>query len=408
MVQRSFLQAAHYRRGRRGYNGDGRIHGVVIHDMEAPERLDTAEAVQRYFANPKIRPSSAHKNFDSNSIAVSVQDGDEAYHAPPASRWTLGYEQAGYARQTAAEWRDPYSIAMIRIVADELRSDSEKYGFPLEERSVADLKRGNVDGVYTHDSVSKAWGQSDHWDPGPHYPMDFLLQNARNGTHTVPPPSADNTYYPGDRGGAVKFIQGMINILIDAGTIAMPSWGRLVEDGVYGKNTTASVKMVERFGNRMSEMAGSKGRIREDGVADAEFASVVAFFLPASLARLSRPGTRPNPAPPVVKPADPNPGGSNSRTMKPGDRGEDVRFVQASANLLFKSGIVKTPSWGALLEDGVYGRNTQASVKMIQRFGNDMLKLSGSKELLKVDGIAGPKFAELLGYWLPVAIKKLR
>src|SRR5688572_13889549 len=81
---------------------------VVLHDMEAPEKPATAENIASWFAGPNAPRASAHWCFDSNSAVRCVADKDVAWHAPGANHNGLGYEMAGYARQTGAEWLDPY------------------------------------------------------------------------------------------------------------------------------------------------------------------------------------------------------------------------------------------------------------------------------------------------------------
>src|SRR4051794_37904817 len=92
---------------------------LVIHDMEAPETGDTAENVAHYFANqPKgSSGSSAHYCIDNNSVVQCVRDHDVAWHAPGANHDGLGFEHAGYARQTAQEWNDAYSKSMLLLSA---------------------------------------------------------------------------------------------------------------------------------------------------------------------------------------------------------------------------------------------------------------------------------------------------
>jgi hypothetical protein len=287
----AFKQAQWYHEGRRGYNGDGRIHGVVVHSMEAPEKGTTAEAVATYFANGSGgRPSSADWCFDSNSEVECVRATDEAYHAPPASRWTRGYEHAGYARQTAQDWHDPFSWAMLRRSAVMLGKESQRFKFPIRYLSVADLKAGRIDGVTTHDAVSKAFGKSSHWDPGPGFPMTEWLKMARDGIHTVAPPPATSGLRRGDSGPAVGFLQAMLNIAAPVRINAYGKSGGQVLDineanPEFGIKTEAAVMEFERFQQVMWMIAGAKGTPpKVDGIADQQVASGLAFWIPIILA----------------------------------------------------------------------------------------------------------------------------
>lgn len=147
---------------------------LVVHDMEAPERATTAETVADYFATTSVK-ASAHYCVDTNSVVQCVRDQDVAYHAPGANHNGLGIEHAGYARQSAAEWADPYSRAMLREVSAPLAAGlCRAYSIPPVWLSATDLKLG-ARGITSHWNVSLAFGRSTHTDPGPNFPAaDFV------------------------------------------------------------------------------------------------------------------------------------------------------------------------------------------------------------------------------------------
>lgn len=282
----AFKQAHWYHRGRRGYNGDGRIHGVVVHDMEAPEKSTTAEAVASYFANGSGgRPSSADWCFDSDSEVECVKATDEAYHAPPASRWTRGYEHAGYARQSSADWHDPFSWAMLQRSAKKLAEEAHRFQFPIRYLSIEDLKAGRIDGVTTHNNVSKAWGQSTHTDPGPGFPMDQWLEIARKGAAAVPPPKPANTFQFGDSGPGVGFLKFGLNVLykqrIPASGVGVGA--QLIindKNPMYDAITREAVREIQRFFVVMWEMAGRVGPKPEvTGIADPVTVSRIGYWV---------------------------------------------------------------------------------------------------------------------------------
>lgn len=289
-MKRSFVQAKHYHRGRRGLNGDGRVHGVVVHSMEAPEKGSTAESVAHYFTVID-RTASADKCFDNDSMVQCVKDGDEAYHAPPCSRYTLGYEHAGYARQSAADWHDPYSWAMLRNSASELAADAAKHKFPLVIVTKEALARGTRDGVWRHADCSALPGASDHWDPGEGFPLVEWVDMARNGLHAVAPPPAQDTLELGDRGTAVHFAQTMLNILhgyrINANGHRGGAHLDIPKDpkkAAFGPKTQEAVREFQRFTVAMWEMAGKKGtKPSVSGVIDPATAGYMAYWVPKAL-----------------------------------------------------------------------------------------------------------------------------
>lgn len=142
--------------------------------MEAPERKDTAENIANYFARTST-VASAHYNVDVNSVVQSVREGDRAWHAPPLNEESIGVEHAGYARQTQSQWRDDYSLTMLREQSAPLVADiCRRHDIPVRYVNQADLRAGRA-GITTHDDVSEAFGRSSHWDPGPHFPIhDYI------------------------------------------------------------------------------------------------------------------------------------------------------------------------------------------------------------------------------------------
>lgn len=114
-----FVQAKHYRSANRG---PGDVTLVVIHSMEYPERVNSAEWCADFFTDPHGPKgpvvASAHYSVDSDSIVQSVHEKDIAWHAGPVNNYAIGVEHAGYAGQTAAQWRDDYSTAMLERSAE--------------------------------------------------------------------------------------------------------------------------------------------------------------------------------------------------------------------------------------------------------------------------------------------------
>lgn len=170
---------------------------IVLHDMEAPEKGNTAESVAAYFAKGGPSPSSAHYCIDNDSIVQCVQDNVIAYHAPPANPYAIGLEHAGYASQSTTDWLDDYGKAMlgnsIRLSADLCR----KYNIQPVFLTVDDLKAGRLNGITTHANISAAFHKSTHTDPGPQFPIGYymfclgsLLTPPQSAPNPVPPPVA--------------------------------------------------------------------------------------------------------------------------------------------------------------------------------------------------------------------------
>lgn len=162
---------------------------IVLHAMQAPERLTTAEGTANYFAVTTVK-ASAHFSCDADSTVQSVRLKDVAYGAPSANRLGVHVEQAGYSEQSAADWSDEFSQKMLREqVAPLVAKLAVTCGIPIRFVDAAGLLRGE-NGITTHHECSKAFG-GDHWDPGPGYPIGQLIDLARaaSGITTTPAPT---------------------------------------------------------------------------------------------------------------------------------------------------------------------------------------------------------------------------
>lgn len=154
------------------------IRLIVIHSMEAPEKGDTAENVARYFSTTGTQ-ASAHICVDNNSAVRCVPDSDTAWAAPGANADGLQLELAGYARQTRADWLDPYSLGVLDQAAIVTADWCRRYNIPPKRLTRDQLKAG-YRGITCHVDVSAVYKRSDHTDPGPGFPWDVFLAEVAN------------------------------------------------------------------------------------------------------------------------------------------------------------------------------------------------------------------------------------
>ena len=168
------------------------IDVVVMHTMEIAERKDAAEICARWFAAPASRVS-AHYCVDANSVVQCVRESDIAWHARGGNTTSIGVELAGFARQTRKDWADAYSTAVLRRASSLVADVCRRRGIPVRWLAAADLVAGRH-GITGHADVSEAYGKSDHWDPGPGFPVERLLALVRaeqaRAKAKKPPPTA--------------------------------------------------------------------------------------------------------------------------------------------------------------------------------------------------------------------------
>jgi hypothetical protein len=243
-----YLQAEGYTRGR----PDGPPIWLVFHTMEVAETSGAAEATARYFQNPTDgRQVSSHTCVDVNSAVQCVRVSDTAWCAGnrPGNRRGIHIEQAGTARQTAAQWRDSYSQAMIRRVAAIHARDCLRFAIPLRWLTVDQIKAARK-GFCTHNDLRLAFDVTTHWDPGPNYPKAQVLSLFRTevtkltGGGTVEKVAVSGSlpilkYGMHDPVGGAMILraQGMLNVNLTE---------KLALDGIYGARTAAAVAFVCR------------------------------------------------------------------------------------------------------------------------------------------------------------------
>jgi N-acetyl-anhydromuramyl-L-alanine amidase AmpD len=155
------------------------IDVVVMHTMEIPERPDAAMICARWFASPVSRVS-AHYCVDARRVISCVRERDVAWHARGGNADSIGVELAGYARQTTADWNDAYSSAVLARAATVVADVCRRRRIPVRWLVAGDLVVGRR-GITGHAEVSAAYGKSDHWDPGPGFPVESFVDRVRRG-----------------------------------------------------------------------------------------------------------------------------------------------------------------------------------------------------------------------------------
>lgn len=170
-----FVQAKHYHRGRQRNGKPVTVRLLVLHAMQSGETLRTAEDVAHHFATTS-REASAHECIDADSWVGCVHDEDTAWAAPGANADGWHGELAGMSEQTAAQWTDPYSRAVLALAAKRFALRCVKYAIPVRWLTTAQLQDGKSKGLTTHADVTKAkLGDGTHWDPGPNFPRRAFL-----------------------------------------------------------------------------------------------------------------------------------------------------------------------------------------------------------------------------------------
>jgi hypothetical protein len=160
---------------------------LVIHTTEGSAHAKSAEDGAIY--NQTRRDgTSAHFFHDSDSTVQGVRTADIAHCAKgEGNRRGIHYEICDRTGQNAGQWADAYSMAAIRQCAKQAARDAKKWGIPVRHLTVAQVRAG-AKGFCAHWDISRAFGQSDHTDPGPNFPWTLFLNMVR--AELAPPPPA--------------------------------------------------------------------------------------------------------------------------------------------------------------------------------------------------------------------------
>lgn len=168
-----FIQARNYQPGR-----TEPVSLIVIHSTENSIAPGVAAAVARWFASAAAPMASTHFTIGPDEIVQSVHEDDTAWHAPPCNARSIGVEHVGRASFTREQWSTPEAMAELRRSAVLVADICRRYDIPVVLLDAAALQRGES-GITTHDAVSKAFRQSNHWDIGTGWPMDDYLDMVR-------------------------------------------------------------------------------------------------------------------------------------------------------------------------------------------------------------------------------------
>lgn len=170
---------------------------VVIHSTVSPCVAGGRHDIARYFRSPAAG-GSAHYVTDPVGAVQVVLDHTIAWHAPPNPH-SLGIEMCDMpgplpgdhfvkavwqAARRRWRWRRPEQQAMLHVTAQLTAQLCGAYGVPARYVGARALRGGRGHGVTTHADVSRAFGQSTHWDPG-FWPRRRFMRLVRTYLHEL-------------------------------------------------------------------------------------------------------------------------------------------------------------------------------------------------------------------------------
>jgi hypothetical protein len=128
----------------------------------------------------KRRPDkvSSHYYVDSVSLVQSLDTRLGANHAGSSTgnRHAVSYEITGVNSWSRSAW---IGNVAWKLLWRQCARDCKQFGIPADWLSNSQMRAGTPGGFVTHLQMSQVWGGSDHTDPGPNFPMDYLLAGVR-------------------------------------------------------------------------------------------------------------------------------------------------------------------------------------------------------------------------------------
>lgn len=169
--------------------GNKPITRVVIHSAVMPCEPGRARQLAE-MNRAGSGGGSWHYAVDPAETIQCSYDSVVCWHAPP-NRGSLGIEMADWPEQLPApegsprwlklraawRWRKADQRKMLRRTARLAAELALAYDLPTRFLSPRDLRAGRR-GITTHANVSKAFGESTHWDPG-YWPRYWFMQLVR-------------------------------------------------------------------------------------------------------------------------------------------------------------------------------------------------------------------------------------
>ena len=158
------------------------LRGVCIHTTENSPGTP-AENV----ANYQLTSKSGSYNMLVDTTGKRLRENTDDWQV-----WASGNKGNDILLHISFVFRAHYSRAqwlaqdkMLRAGATVVGHWCKKYGFPVRQVGVAGLP-----GITTHDAT-RAWGGTDHTDPGPNFPWDVFLRYVNESIQGATAPKPD-------------------------------------------------------------------------------------------------------------------------------------------------------------------------------------------------------------------------
>ena len=220
------------------YGGPGRNYSttsarkkyIAIHNTS---NNATAEAEASY-AKRRTDDVSSHYYVDNNSIVQSLDTKLKAWHAGSSqgNTYAIAYEITGTNDKSENWWMENVDWDLL---ARQIATDMKQWNIKNKHLTIAEMQHGSGTGIVTHDDMRRAWGGTTHTDPGPKFPMTYLISKVNdylNGDEDMPLSDED-----------IKKIEDAVNGHVrSAGEPAL--YTAVFDAQAYAKKTNATLAVM--------------------------------------------------------------------------------------------------------------------------------------------------------------------
>lgn len=169
---------------------------LVLHSAECPLRGGYAQSLTEWAITSDVI-ASWQRFIDPISRVYMIDDMYAAWHASEANPMSIGWEQAGYARYSRAEWVTPDGMLQMESLAYDMAEVAKRDGIPpvwLTTDQVNAITSGRdrtTKGLCTHRQIDP----ESRTDPGDGYPFDLLTPKIKGymGAAAIAPQSTTVT-----------------------------------------------------------------------------------------------------------------------------------------------------------------------------------------------------------------------
>jgi hypothetical protein len=165
--------------------GSSSVTHIVVHTAEGAL---TYESLGHYFESPSAGVSS-HVGIDDTAgvIGEYVRRDGKAWTASNANPWSVQAELCGFAEWDRDTWMR--HLTMLVNTAEWIAEESAAYGIPIDDID-AIATDPDAYGVCQHNDLGAMGGG--HWDCGPGFPVDYVLDLARGTEPPAPTPEQED------------------------------------------------------------------------------------------------------------------------------------------------------------------------------------------------------------------------